>query len=172
MLIVYGLLLPEGQPSIASFVATEPRILLRFLPDFEGHSVASDVLRELFKTIEVCFACQAKLVDLSKNISPAFLPAAFSPHSRDPAMPATQKRQLPIHSHSAKNQNNRTPVKLARSTRLLLFRINSPEISSIAVAWVWVPAGPRFKAICRSNTWTALRLPPSIPWPEPRANLH
>jgi hypothetical protein len=50
----------QNRPSTLLAVSTEPGFHLRSLPDFEGHSEASDVLRELFKTIWILVASQAK----------------------------------------------------------------------------------------------------------------
>src|SRR5258708_1688317 len=79
-----GLLVPEGRLSISlSLPGSNPLLIWASTQTFEGHSVASDVLRELFKTIEVKVDCQANMRFFSESLSHFAAPLRIS--GLDPA---------------------------------------------------------------------------------------
>jgi len=147
-----GLLLPHVPKACSrlppSFLSN-PVSCLGLTRLFEGHSAASDVLRELFKTIQPGIACQAELV--------SFFEMPFSPSKFPPPHPfwghvddgGTAVRT------ALKNQNNQTPDKGARSTQLL----------NISHQLQWLGFG--FRSALASRLSTAIKhldCAPSFPW--------
>jgi hypothetical protein len=68
MALCFRLVLPDadGRLSIIScYLLPTSELTLSSASAFESHSGASDVLRELFKNIEVSMACQAELQSFS-----------------------------------------------------------------------------------------------------------
>jgi len=106
--------MPEGRLSIIS-CRLEPNSTFRSssASAFEGHSEASDVLRELFKVIQNHVACQEKLQSFSGLSFAGSLnrPSAESPFpGRGHGLNLFAQR---------KYQNNQTPGSRTRSTQLL-----------------------------------------------------
>src|ERR1035441_6229577 len=133
-----SLLSGARRPTLDYFPLSQPSsaFCLSSASTFEGHSEASDVLRELFKVIQVPAACQAE-IELLCDFQ------LFSTVS-DPRIPRLS-RSNPVRN-SAIMANTRTPMKRARSTQLL-------NLSNSTCSGLGLDSGrPRFQAGERDQT--------------------
>jgi len=124
---------------------------------FEGHSEASDVLRELFKSIEVCGLCQAQNQFFSRNCFAWPFSRVTPKTSRatilQPIRAAQKLKYRDARQADAEHSAPRFGVPLFRRHR----RFRKYPLNYTCSGLGLDTGRPLLLDLSRSNAWTALR---------------